>query len=145
MDYWQRLKHLKMLSQERRMERYRALYVWKILEGLVPNCGLEQTHRERRGREVSIQELKGSQRIKSLRKNTLQVNGARIFNSLPKSLRNLSRIPLEDFKMQLEKYLETLPDVPILPGYIPATCNQIKAKPSNSIIYQGRTKIRRPG
>jgi hypothetical protein len=92
MDYWQRLKHLKMLSQERR-----------ILEGLVPNCGLEKTHSERRGREVSIQELKGSQRIKSLRENTLQVNGARIFKSLPKSLRNLSRIPLEDFKMQLDK------------------------------------------
>jgi hypothetical protein len=103
MDYWQRLKHLKMLSQERRMELYRVLYIWKILEGLVLNCGLEQTHSERRGREVSIQELKGSQRIKSLRENTLQVNGARTFKSLPKSLINLSRIPLEDFKMHLDK------------------------------------------
>ena len=145
LDYWQRLKQLKMLSQERRMERYRALYVWKILEGLVPNCGLEQTLSERRGREVLIPELKGSQRVKSLRENTLQVNGAKIFNSLPKSLRNLSRIPLEDFKMQLDKFLETLPDEPILPGYTPATCNQITAKPSNSIIDQGRTKTRRPG
>ena len=43
LDYWQRLKYLKMLSQERRMERYRALYVWKILEGLISNCGLETT------------------------------------------------------------------------------------------------------
>ena len=63
-----------MLSQERRMESYRDLYVWKILEGLVPNCGLEQTLGERRGREVLIPELKGYQRVKSLRENTLQVN-----------------------------------------------------------------------
>ena len=34
LDYWQRLKFLKMLSQERRMERYRTLYVWKILKCL---------------------------------------------------------------------------------------------------------------
>ena len=31
-EYWQRLKHLKMNSHERRIERYRVLYVWKILE-----------------------------------------------------------------------------------------------------------------
>ena len=41
MDYWTRLSHLQMLSQQRRMERYRIIYVWKVLEGLVPNCGLE--------------------------------------------------------------------------------------------------------
>ena len=38
LNYWQRLAHLNMYSQQRRMERYRAIYVWKILEGLVPNC-----------------------------------------------------------------------------------------------------------
>ena len=40
-NYWEILKHLKMLSQERRMERYRILYIWKILEGRTPNCGVE--------------------------------------------------------------------------------------------------------
>ena len=35
LDYWHRLKVLQMLSQERRMERYRAIYVWKMIEGLV--------------------------------------------------------------------------------------------------------------
>ena len=54
LDYWARLKHLKLLSQERRMERYRIIYVWKILEGLTPNCGIETTHSNRRGREVKI-------------------------------------------------------------------------------------------
>ena len=36
-DYWERLKVLKMNSQQRRFERYRIIYTWKILEGLAPN------------------------------------------------------------------------------------------------------------
>ena len=37
LNYWERLKSLKMLSQERRMERYRILYTWKILKRNLPN------------------------------------------------------------------------------------------------------------
>ena len=59
LDYWDRLKYLKLLSQERRMERYRIIYVRKILEGLTPNCGIETTTSERRGREVKIPPVKG--------------------------------------------------------------------------------------
>ena len=145
MNYWQRLKHLKMLSQERRMERYSAIYVWKILEGIVPNCGLEISHSERRGREVSVPDLKGSQRIQSFRENSFQVRGARIFNSLPKSLRDLQQSSVDEFKLKLDKYLENIQDEPSLPNYIPTACNQLTAKPSNSIVDQGRLKTRRPG
>ena len=134
-----------MLSQERRMERYRALYVWKILEGLTTNCGLETTTSDRRGREVIILPARGKQGIQTLRENSFQVNGARIFNSLPKKIRNLSKIPLDDFKSKLDSYLETLPDEPNLPDYTPSMCNQVTAKPSNSIIDYARTTIRRPG
>ena len=145
LNYWQRLTHLKMLSQERRMERYSAIYVWKILEGIVPNCGIEVLNSERRGREVSIPELKGSLKIRTLRENSFQVRGARIFNSLPKSLRNLQRTSVDDFKFHLDKYLEKIPDEPSLPNYIPTACNLFNAKPSNSIVDQGRKIIRRPG
>jgi hypothetical protein len=31
-DYWGRLSSLRMYSQQRRRERYRILYIWKILE-----------------------------------------------------------------------------------------------------------------
>ena len=37
LNYWSRLKHLKMYSQQRRAERYKIIYTWKIIEGLVPN------------------------------------------------------------------------------------------------------------
>lgn len=41
-NYWERLKHLRLYSLQRRRERYIAIYVWKILEGMVPN----PTHNE---------------------------------------------------------------------------------------------------
>ena len=91
LDYWQRLKFLKMLSQERRMERYRALYVWKILECVTPNFGLETMTSERRGREVVIKPARWKQSIQTLRENSFQVNGAKVFNSLPKKIRNLTK------------------------------------------------------
>ena len=38
-DYWERLSSFKLYSLQRRRERYRIIYTWKILEGLVPNVG----------------------------------------------------------------------------------------------------------
>ena len=40
-NYWVCLQKLNFLSQQRRMERYRIIYIWKILEGHAPNCGVE--------------------------------------------------------------------------------------------------------
>ena len=94
---------------------------------------------------MSIPELKGSQKVRTLRENSFQVRGLRIFNSLPKSLRNLHGIPVDDFKFHLDKYLEKIPDEPSLPNYTPTACNLFSAKPSNSIVDQARMKIRRPG
>ena len=58
LDYWERLKTLQIYSQERRMERYRVIYIWKILEGISPNCGIQETHTDRRGREVQVPKVK---------------------------------------------------------------------------------------
>ena len=57
-DYWQRLQTYHLYSLERRRERYRIIYVWKILEGVVPNLtGRSKiTHRSslRQGRVCCI-------------------------------------------------------------------------------------------
>ena len=37
LDYSERLVFLKLHSLQRRRERYCIIYVWKIIEGLVPN------------------------------------------------------------------------------------------------------------
>ena len=58
LNYWDRLTYLQMTSQQRRLERYRILYVWKVLEGLVPDCKIEVTANNRLGRMCVIPPLK---------------------------------------------------------------------------------------
>jgi hypothetical protein len=135
-----------MYSQERRMERYRAIYIWKILEGISPNCGIQETFSERRGREVRSPKVQGRGRYQSIREGSFQIHGAKVFNDLPKSVRNLKNVSVEDFKASLDTFLQTIPDEPKLPGYIPTTCNQVTASPSNSIIDHAKAqKHRRSG
>ena len=146
LNYWERLQKLKIYSQERRMERYRVIYIWKILEGISPNCGIQETHSDRRGREVQVPKVKGNGKFQTIREGTFQIHGAKLFNSLPKSVRNITRTSVDEFKVALDKFLQTIPDEPKLPGYIPSACNQVTASPSNSIIDLSRVgKFRRPG
>ena len=37
LSYWQQLQELSMYSLERRRERYISIYIWRIMEGQVPN------------------------------------------------------------------------------------------------------------
>ena len=46
MTYWERLKKLKMNSQQRRSERYKIIYVWKTLEKLVPDVNFMLANEE---------------------------------------------------------------------------------------------------
>ena len=41
LDYWERMKRVKIYSVERRRERYIILYTWKVLHNLYPNPGLK--------------------------------------------------------------------------------------------------------
>ena len=138
MNYWERLRSLKMYSQQRQLERYRMIYTWKILEGLVPNCGLVLVENSRRGRLVEIPPLKGKPFVRKLREQSFQVDGPKLFNSLPKYLRNLNKVPAVDLKEQLDKYLETIPDQPCIGGLTPAAWDLFTAMPSNSIVDQMR-------
>ena len=134
LDYWSRLKHLKMYSQQRRAERYKIIYTWKVLEGIVPNCGIKYNTSERRGRQCEVPKCKGRQSVQTLRENSFQVAGPRLFNSLPKYLREIKKSAKVDFKEQLDLFLATLPDHPNVGDLTPNICNQLTAKPSNSLI-----------
>ena len=49
LDYWGRLQKLKMYSMGRRIERYRILYIWKILQEeyrIVESHGIIPVQRE---------------------------------------------------------------------------------------------------
>ena len=136
MNYWARLQTLKMYSQERRMERYRIIYVWKILKGVVPNCGVKLApDNERLGRKVSIPSLQrnGRKAIHTLREQSFQINGARLFNCLPKTLRNMTTCQ-DDFKEALDKYLSSVPDQPRMGSLIPEATDQLTGRQCNSLL-----------
>ena len=50
LSYWDRLSSLKISSIERRFQRYKIIYTWKIVEGLVPNCGISWNTKSTTGR-----------------------------------------------------------------------------------------------
>ena len=141
-NYWERLKLAQMQSQERRLERYRIIYVWKIIEGLVPNCGIETITNERLGRFCKLPPLKKCHaKVSKLRENSFQTKGPQLFNSLPKELREKTNCNLEDFKSLLDQHLSRIPDEPNIPGadYTPSGINLFDAKPTNSLIGQSIT------
>ena len=74
------------------MERYRLLCMWKIIEGLVPHCGVEiAIETERFGRRIKIPSMKKNRRlsIQTLQEQSFQVNRERLFNAIPKKIRNI--------------------------------------------------------
>ena len=141
LNYWEKLKFLKMNSQERRMERYRILYVWKILEKKAMNCGLESYINDRRGRLCRIPQLNLHSRtsVQSLREASFQVHGPRLFNKLPKNIRNLTNCSVDDFKSKLDQFLENIPDEPRVSNLVPTASSQVTARASNSLLEQIKT------
>jgi hypothetical protein len=99
LNYHERLNKLMMNSQQRRLERYQVLYTWKVLEGQVPNPGLTWSSEDtRRGRVCEVPSLQGSPPVKALRTQSFQSSGPRLWNCLPKNIRNKTKCSQEDFK-----------------------------------------------
>ena len=126
LSYWDQLSKLKMYSLERRRERYIAIYIWKILEGTVPNVGSDNnaitaTWHARRGRECNIPKISTTAptRIQNIRRASFTVNGPRIFdfNSLPQYIRDTTKCDKNIFKAHLDHYLQQVPEQPLIPGY----------------------------
>ena len=119
LSYWERLAKIKLNSQQRRFERYQIIYVWKTLEKLVPdtNITLSNDENSRVGRMCKVPALKPKERKK--RENSFQIAGPKLFNCLPKSIRNLKNIGVEEFKENLDLFLSTVPDEPKISGAMP--------------------------
>ena len=110
--------------------------MWKVLEGFVPNCGVNLAqHNERLGRKVNIPGLKpnGRQAVQTMRENSFQINGARLFNSLPLKIRNM-KYNQEYFKIALDNHLSSVPDQPRMGSLVPAAMDQLTGRQSNSLL-----------
>ena len=140
-DYWDALDCLNMLSLQRRRERYQIIYVWKIMEDLVPNPVIASDNDSsklitfnvspRRGRFCVLPNIKSTAPVlvKNLRYNSFHMHSCRLFNLLPKDLRDLTGCDTEHFKIKLDIFLATLPDTPNLPSL-----RKFCSASSNSII-----------
>ena len=134
-DYWERLNMLGMYSLQRRRERYRIIYTWKILENLVPNVGENKIRYRssiRHGRVCVVpRPLKtASTEVQGLVHASFAVHGGNLFNALPKPIRNLTNVDLPTFKRKLDGYLSSIADEPQSPGY-----TERRRAASNSLLH----------
>ena len=131
MDYWQRLASLSLYSQERRRERYQIIFLWKVAQGLVQGYKATFTTNDRRGRLMVLAPLchQAPTAVKNARESSLQVRGAKLFNSIPRDIRDTMTGTTDMFKNRLDEWLSRIPDQPTIPG-------RQRAASSNSLLDQ---------
>ena len=98
------------------------------IDGMMGNK-IETRKPPRHGTQCVIQCLTNGNPAQSLLENAITVFGPRLYNSLPKYLRDIESVKTEQFKFQLDKFLELIPDEPKMPNYVTTTG-------SNSILDQ---------
>ena len=133
LPYWTRIMNLGLRSVERRMERYRCIYIHKILIQDIPNCGIKTDVRnERIGRTLVVPPVKGGYKaVQTLKDRSFGVEGPRLYNSLPRCLRNFAGTK-DRFKVLLDLFLRDVPDQPNRP-YDYAGAQKKEGMPSNLI------------
>ena len=63
------------------------------------------------------------------RESLLKVKGAKLFNIIPRALRDISAGSPEQFKVKLDEWLSTVPDQPTIP-------DRPRAAKTNSLLDQ---------
>jgi hypothetical protein len=135
LNNWERLMCQGLYSLQRRQERYVILYTWKMITRMVPNFESKtfriETHQnKRRGRLCKILPLRNRSavRFQSLQEGSLSMAGPRLFNVLPRDLRE-EDFTLETIKGQLDVFLGTILPQPPLQHYQ-------RREARNSIVQQ---------
>ena len=116
--YDERLKLLNLYSVQRRRERYQIIYLWKIIEELVPNLStpITCTYSERRGRYCVVSYVNMG-RLGTLSYNSFRWRSISMFNKLPKYVRIVSSCSVDKTKSQLDKHLRNIVDLPCQSGF----------------------------
>ena len=89
-----------------------------ILESIVPNLNNPITtyNSIRRGR-LSVTSHVGIGHLGTLVFHSFRFRGIRLFNAMPKHIRNISCCSVSSFKYQLDKRLNNIPDIPCVANY----------------------------
>ena len=134
LTYIQRLEKFKLYSLERRRERYLVIYAWKILEGLVdnPNDKVASRNHVRLGRIIDIPSWTNSNstKISNQKHNFFLKKAPRMFNKLPRQIRDISGTEVQSFKRAVDHFLQNIPDHPTagsLPIHREAATNSLES------------------
>ena len=125
-SYWERLRGLRLMSLQRRRERYTILHLFKILNNLAPNdLNIKFNTSDRRGTLALVPTLSRTckPKIQSLYDSSFAVFAPRLWNSLPKRIRDEETF--EKFKAALTQHCLAYPDQPPITG----------ASSSNSLLH----------
>ena len=117
-DYWQRLQSLKLMSLQRRRERFIIIHMHKILYHLAPNdvC-IQFNASERRGITAIIPPINkhSSRKHQSLYDSSFAVMGPKLWNTLPRHVN--TKESAASFKTALTNHILQCPDYPPTKGY----------------------------
>ena len=124
LSYWDRLKQLKLMSLQRRRERFCMIYMWKILNCQVPNdiC-VNWQFNARLGFKASVPRASANRKVSPIYESSFSVNGAKLWNVLPKAI-NCDQ-NFNSFKNQLDTFLLSTPDEPPVRGYVSRNSNSL--------------------
>ena len=117
-SYYERLQTLKIMSLQRRRERFIIIQIWKVINGISPNdLEFQVTNNPRRGIKVKVPPINtnASQRSRSMYDSSYGVVGPRLWNTLPRKISLITN--KTTFKTALTRYLESIPDEPPVDGY----------------------------
>ena len=105
LNYWERLHELKLYSLQRRRERCIIIYIWNITQHMVPNIDgtiihtIKTRKHIRHGTQCVIQYPTNRNPAQSLQETAIIVFGPRLYNSLPKYLRDIESVKTEKFNL----------------------------------------------
>ena len=116
-NYHERLKVLNLYSLQRRRERFCIITLWKIANNLHPNIlNLDFYDTPRFGLKCRRKVSKAKRvHTRTLQHNSFTSTAPALFNTIPKSIKD--KTTLSAFKSSLDKYLQTIPDLPPISGY----------------------------
>jgi len=120
-NYWERLAHLKLMSLQRRRERYIILTMWKTYHNVVPNsCSIVFVESYRYGTKAVVPSLSKSSSLRNqtLYDSSFAVRGPKLWNKVPSEVK--AEKTFASFKVSLSKFLALIPDNPPVSGY---TCS----------------------
>ena len=126
LNYWERLESLKLMSLQRRRERYIIIHMWKVLYDRCPNdLNIVFAAPSRHGTKALVPRLKKSSSMhnQSLYDGSFAVMGPRLWNTIPSHLYSVAD-PLQ-FKIKLTEFLKTISDEPRVSGYSSTNGNSL--------------------